>query len=793
MLNDVRLAMRSLLRAPGFTITTVLSLALAAAANAAIFAVVNSVLLKPLPYREPDRLVAVWPQQFQSNDHLEVTRARGGMFSHVASIAPGWTMSLSDGGEPTKVTVGRVSGNLFETLGVPAMLGQAFSEGAARKGNDAVVVLSHALWQRRFGSDPTIIGRPVTLDGAPVTIVAVMPPTFDVLGLRSDAYTPLTLDAGAWYHRLSFSLFLGRLAPGLSVEQAERDYRALMQALRVERKYPDDFARTAAVADLRTAMTGDARASLVLLGAAVAFILLIAAANVGTLQLTRAAARSRDLAIRSALGASRRQLVRQLLVENLVVAAGAAAAGVLTARMLLPLLLAILPDDTPRLAEITIDPLVAALVMLGTVAVGLMVALTPALGITRQRTEPLLRSTRSTEGRGAKRTRAILVAVEVALAVVLTIGAALMVQTLARLHAVDPGFKPGGVLTLHVQPTGAKYRGMVVADYYDRLLERLRGVAGVSEAGAIQHLPFSGYSWTSPLEVEGQSVPAGGRLPTVEARVVTPRYFEAIGQPVVAGRAIERADATRPDVVVVNEALAVTFFGSAQAALGRRMRTRGGMGPGPQMTVVGVVGNVRHTALTSEAGPETYNSVAKNTIPAMMLAIRTDGDPGVLAAAVREAIRSVDRDVPLSAIQSMDAKIAASLGQPRLLFRLLVSFAAIGVLLAVIGVYGVVAYSVTQRWRELGIMTALGAQRERIVRTVLREALAYGIAGLALGIPAALVASRLMTTVVWGVSATDPLTYAAIAVATLAIVTVASLLPALRAARVDPVAALKSS
>jgi putative ABC transport system permease protein len=413
--------------------------------------------------------------------------------------------------------------------------------------------------------------------------------------------------------------------------------------------------------------------------------------------------------------------------------------------------------------------------------------------VTRVRTHPLLRSTTSSEGRGAKRTRAILVAVELALAVVLTIGAALMLQTLARLHAVDPGFRSDGLLTLHVQPTGARYRGMVVADYYERLLERVRGVAGVTDAGAIQHLPFSGYSWTTPVEVEGQPAPAAGeRLPTVEVRVVTPGYFAAIGQPRVAGRVIERADAARPDVVVVNVAMAVKFFGSAEAALGRHLRTRGGMGPGPQSTIVGVVGNVRHNALTMEAGPEIYSSVGRNTIPAMMLAIRTGGDPSAVTAAVREAIRSVDRDVPLSAIQTMDAKIAASLGQPRLLLTLLTAFATLGLLLAVIGVYGVVAYSVAQRWRELGIMTALGAQRGRIVRSVLHEALAYGAAGLTLGLPAAFLASRLMKSVVWGVSATDPMTYASIALSTLAVVTVASLLPALRAARVDPVAALKA-
>jgi predicted permease len=345
---------------------------------------------------------------------------------------------------------------------------------------------------------------------------------------------------------------------------------------------------------------------------------------------------------------------------------------------------------------------------------------------------------------------------------------------------------------MHLQPTADRHRAVSVADYYDQLLERLGAVPGVTAAGAIQHLPFSGYSWTSPVEVEGHGVPPGAALPTVEVRVVTPGYFSAMEQPIVAGRPIERADANRADPVVVNEAFARRFFRSAAASLGRTLRTRGGRGPGPLLTIVGVAGDVRHNALTRAAGPEIYTSVGRNTIPAMMLAIRTSGDPRLLVPVVREAIRAIDPDVPVSNVQTMEAKVAASLGRPRLLLTLLGSFAALGVLLAAVGVYGVVAYSVAQRRKELGIMVALGAERGRIVRSVLRESLVYAAAGLGAGIPAALATSRLMSSMVWGVTPYDPITYASIAVATLLLVVAAAALPALRAAAIDPVGALKA-
>jgi putative ABC transport system permease protein len=793
LLHDVRIALRSLLRAPGFTLTTVLTLAIAAGANAAIFAIVYGIMIKPLPYREPARLVAIWPGHFQSNMDLLLLRERATAFSDIGAVAPGWTMSLTGSGDPTRVTVAKVSGNLFDTLGTQPLLGRPFSENAALPGAPGVIVLSHDFWTRRFGADRGIIGRTIKLDGDPLQVVAVMPREFEVFGLKTDAFTPFTLHASAWYHQLAFSLYVGRLAPGRSLEQADRDYKALIPEIRRERGYPDDYGRTATVADLRASMVGDLNTSLLVLAGAVGLILLIAGANIGTLQLTRAAARSRDLAVLSALGASRGRILRQLLSENALVAVTGGVLGVIIARISLPMIVGLLPAEMPRVREVAIDPLISGGVLLAAIIVGLSVGAIPAFAATRLRTAPLLRVATSSESRGAKRTRASLVSAEVALAVVLTIAAGLMLQTIWRLQRIDTGFKADQVLSLHLQPSGEKYAKLSVADYYEQVLERLRMVPGVKAAGAIQHLPFSGYAWNASLDIQGFEAAAGTSRPVAGLRIATPGYFAAIGQPLLGGREFERADTSRADAVIVNKALASRYYGTPEATLGRTLRIRGGRMESPWMTVIGVVGDVHHTAVTTAAVPEIYTPVGEHTINAMMIAVRTDGDPQSLVASVREAIWSIDRDVPVSDIQTMSDRVGASLGRPRLLLTLLGSFATVGLLLAVVGVYGVVAYSVTQRNRELGIMVALGAERGRIVRSILREALVYGGAGLGVGIPAALLTSRVMKNVVWGVSATDPITYVAITAGTLLLVCAASVMPALRAARVDPVSALKGA
>jgi putative ABC transport system permease protein len=387
---------------------------------------------------------------------------------------------------------------------------------------------------------------------------------------------------------------------------------------------------------------------------------------------------------------------------------------------------------------------VAGAIVAAAGVVTLIVGIAPLFAVRRLSIVPLLRSATTSESARGKRTRGLLVTGEIAAAVVLTIGAGLMIQSVWNLQRVHPGFHGSeSVLTLHLQPSSARLRDTPVAEYYARVLQRVRGIGGVSAAGAIQHLPFSGYSWNATLDVEGHDVPAGASRPVAGLRIVTPGYFAALGQPVLAGRAMEAADASRETAVVVNAVFANRYFGSHAAALGRTLRIRGAGIQGSWMSIVGVVADIRHSSLTAAAAPEIYTSVGKRTIPAMMLAVRVDGEPRALITAVREAIRSVERDVPISDVQTMENRIGGSLGRPRLLMTLLGMFATLGVLIAAVGVFGVVTYSVSRRRRELAIMIALGAARVRVIRSILREGLLFAAAGLLFGIPAAFAASRL--------------------------------------------------
>lgn len=786
------MAVRSLLRRPGFTAMAVFTLAVAAAANAAILAVVYGVLLRPLPYRDPSQLVAVWPGRFQSNADLAWLRDRSPMFTGLAAIAPGWTMSLTGSGDPRKVTVARVSGNLFELLGVQPIAGRVFREADARTGSDQVVILTHDLWTKQFGGDRGIVSRTIALDGDRYEVVGVLPAAFEVFGLKTDAYTTLALDPAAWYHRLSFSLLVGRLAPGRGADQAERDYRALLPGLRQAHNYSNDYGHTARLQDLRSATVGEIRTGLVSLAAAVALILLIAGANVGTLLLTRAAGRTREIAVRSAVGASRSRIMRELLAEGALLSLAGGGIGTLAAWIGMPAFVRLLPPDTPRLGDIAIDWTVAGAVLSAATVVGLLFAVAPALTATRIRTGLLVRAGTSSETRQSKRLRGALVVAEIALAIVLASGAALMVQSFVSLQRVNPGFSPDRVLTLQVLPNNVGYKQARPTNvFYDVLLERLRAVPGVQSAGAIQHLPFSGYSWTAQVDIEGHPVPEGDRRPVVEMRIVTPDYFRAVGQPLIAGRSFAAGDASSQRTVIVNQALARTFFGRESNALNRTLRVSGGGLRTEWMTIVGVVADVRHTSLATPAGPEIYTSVTGTSIPAMMLAIRTEGDPLSLAPAVREAIWSIDRHTPIADLQTLSTMVGASLARPRMIVSLLGGFAVIGLVLALVGVYGVVTSSLAQRTHEIGIRLALGAERRRILRLILKDGVVYAAAGLVLGIPAALAATRLLQTMLFGIEATDVLTYAGLSVSMVAVVLAASYVPARRATRVDPLVALK--
>jgi putative ABC transport system permease protein len=789
--HSMRLALRALRRRPGFSAVAVLTIALGAGTNAVVGSVAYGILIKPLPYSDPDRVVAVWPGRFLSQVDLRYLRERAKTLAHVSAIAPGWTFALTGAGDPSRVTVDRVSGNLFELLGTRPYLGRAIRADEERPGAPRVLALAHSYWRTRFGGDPAVIGRTVRLDDVPHEIVAVMPPGFEVVTTRTDGWTPLPVDRAAFYDSVNVSLLVGRLGDGVTLAQADAEFKALIPAMRADLKYPDTFGQTARIADLRAATTGDVRASVLVLAAAVAFMLLIAGANLGTLLIASGMSRAREFAVHAAIGASRWALVRLQIAEGLVLAALGAAAGIALALAVLPAMVRLLPRDTPRIGEIRLEGVVAAAIVAAALLVAMLCAVLPAIAAGRRRFGTLLREGASTESRTARRARGVMVAAQIALALVLTIGAGLMARTLMHLNRVDAGIDVDRLLTLRLQPTGARYREpSAITSYYDLVLDRIGAVAGVRSAGVIQHLPFSGYNWVDVYEVEGQPIAPGAARPTANNKIVRGPYFEAVGQPLLAGRLFGAIDRATPRAgLIVNRAFAQRHFGGPAAAVGRRIRT--GRAAGTWTPIVGVVGDVRTTALDVPPAPEFYRIAEGNSIPSMMVAVSTPGDPLAVASAVRQAVWSVDRSVPIAEMQTMRALVGATLGRPRLLVTLLAAFAATGLTLGAVGIYGIVAFGVTRRRREIGIRMALGADRRSVVRLMLRESSGYAAAGMVAGLALALASSRLLKGLLFGVPATDPATYGALAGAVAILVTLASYAPARRAASIAPADALR--
>jgi len=790
-LHAARLAFRALVRRPGFSALAIATIALGAGTNAAVSAVAYGVLLKPLPFADPDRLVAVWPRRFMSQVELRFLRERADGLSQIAAVAPGWTFSLTGAGEASKITVDRVSGNFFTTLGTPPHLGRVIQPAEEVPGAPKVLALSYRYWRSRFGGDLSIIGRTVKLDDVPHEIVSVMPASFEVLTTRVDAWAPLPADRTAFYDRLSFSLLVGRLARGVTPEAADARFKALIPVMRDELAYPASFGRTARLENLRTSVAGDLRTSLLVLVAAVTLMLLIAGANLGTLLVAQAAARSREFALHAAIGASRAAIVRLQLFDGLLVAAAGAASGLALAWLGMPLLLALLPRDTPRTGDIHIDATVALTVVTAALLVALVFAIAPSLSGGR-RIVASLREGASTESRSARRMRGAMVSVQIALALVLTIGAGLMVRTLLRLQRVDPGMDVEHVLTMRLQPTSVKYRApAAVVAYYDQVLERVRALPGVRAAGAIQHLPFSGINWVNPYDVEGQPLAPGETRPSAGYKIVAGDYFDAVGQPLLAGRTFTAADrSASPTGLILNETFARRHFGSAAAAIGRRLRT--GRGADGWRPVVGVVGDVHTAALNEPVASEFYEVATGSGMPALMIAVRTSSDPLALAGPVREAISSIDSGVPVADLQPLETMVGASMAQPRLLLSLLGSFATAGLALGAVGVYGVVAFGVTRRRREIGIRMALGASRPSVIRLMLRESATYAAMGLAAGLGLAVAASRSMKGLLFEVSPTDTATYVLLAAGVAMLVAAASYLPARRAASRNPIESLRA-
>jgi predicted permease len=797
-LRDLRHGARLFRQRPGFTAVVVLTLALGIGANAILFSLVNSVLLNPLPYADPGRLVFVAQHREgetyngASYDDYKDFRDRARSFAQLAAVSPQWTFTLTNVSEPQRLRGLYASANLFPALGVSPARGRAYTPEEDRAGAGRVVVISHELWQRQFGGDASVLGKSLALDGEPHTIVGVMPAGFRFFA-ESDLWVPLAqnpvVNRGRGVRLLSI---FGRLGDGVAREQAEAEIVSV--AAQLEGEYAaTNKGFSARVVPLHEHVTGGARPALLVLLGAVGLVLLIACANVANLTLARAASRRREFAVRAALGAGRLALTRQVLTESLLLGAAGGATGLLLAVWGVDLLLAVGPENIPRRAEIGIDSRVVLFTLAVSLLTGALFGLAPALRASRaQLGEALKSGARAGDGPRAARLRSSLVVAEVALSIMLVAGAGLLVRSFVRLLEVDPGFRPDNLVSLAViLPQSSYPQPEQRAQFYRRLEERLKALPGVESVGAVTRLPLGpAGNITSTLAVEGRPAAEGAR-PEVDFRRASPDYFRTMGVPLVAGRffAEEDADESRP-TAIVNEAFARKYW-PGESALGKRVRLGPNSDAAPWITVVGVVGNVRHTGLDSEPRPEVYRHLLTSPPTGPVVVVRTTADPSALVPTLGAAVRELDRGIPAATAQTMREIIARSVAERRFLMLLLAAFAGAALVLASVGIYGVVSNTVAQRTHEIGVRMALGATRRDVLRLVIRQGMTPAVLGLALGLAGALALTRVMRGLLFGVGARDPATLAASALLLAAVALAACYLPARRATKVDPMVALR--
>ena len=790
--GDLRVALRQARKDRTFTIVALATFALGVGANAAMFSVVRSVLLRPLPYAQPERLAAIWPKRTISNAELLYMQQHAASFESVAAFSPGWGVAMTGAGEPRQLDAARVSTNFFGVLGVRPMLGRGFLSGESENGQWSVTVLSHALWLSQFGGDSTVVGRVVDMDGQPCRVIGVMPASFELFQANVDAWLPVQIDPASPFHTGATALAFGRLRRGATLAQATRELSTLAPQMRAAFNYTDDYARGATVVDLHDSLVGDARRSIFVLYAAVAILGLIAVVNVGNLLLAHAVGRRREMAVRRALGAAKAVIVRQLLVQSLMLAAAGGVIGAAVGVAGTDALRTLLAASLPRAGEIHLDLAVVAATAFATIAAGIAFGIGPALVASSVDPDGVLRaSALEAGGHRAARIRQSLVVAQVSLATVLVVGASLMVVSLWRLERVDLGFDPNRVATMLIQPSSGQVRAADATTYFDELARRIAALPDVERVGAAQHLPLSGFNWNGDLQIESQPVAATSAHPRVVWRSVIGDYFGAMRVPLLRGRVFLPTD-TRdaPAVVVVNATMARRFWPDRDP-IGERIKFGNGS-RGDWATVIGVVGDVRSQSADAPAPLEVYRPNAQQRLVFMHYVIRARGNPLAAMAGVRAAVRSLDQTVPIAQVRSLEEVASTPSTTRRMIARLLAAFAALGLFLGAVGIYGVVAYGVRRRTREMGIRAALGAVEGRLTTMVLGEGLRMSSFGIAIGVAAAAVVTRPMRALLFGVSAADPVVYAAVAVTLAGVAIVASLAPARRAARIDPVVALRS-
>ncbi len=801
LVADLRYALRVLHRNRGFALAAVLTLALGIGANAAIFTVVNAVLLRPLPFGEPDRVMMVWLDNRRESIDRDVTsfptftdwETRSREFDGMAAYSSRRYSLTSEGGEPEEVRVTRATWDFFEVLDAPMRMGRGFVPEEDIPGNEGVVVVSHGLWQRRFGSDPQLTGRTIRLAGEPHVVIGVTRPGFTYPD-ETELWVPLAPDSSTRARRGALWLsVIGRLRPGTTVEAAQAEMSGI--ALQLEQEYEQNRNHGVRLEPLHETVVGPVRPALLVLLGAVAFVLLIACANVANLLLARGAARRREVSVRLAVGAGGARLARQMLTESVVLAFIGGMVGLGLAAFGVRALAALAPPGVPRLDGIAVDRTVTAYTFLVAVVTGLLFGLAPALQAARASVSTALRD----EERGAAgrvgRVRPILVMAQVALALVLLTGAGLMLRTFQALGDIDPGFDATATLAVSVSPPAARYRETAqVLDFYDRFMGSLAALPGVRNVGAISTLFLSRLPNMSSIAVEG-APPRAPDDPVVAVvfDAVTPSFFETFGLRLIAGRIPNETETTQtPSVAVVNQSF-VRQFMSEGDVVGRRFTYDNPENPDADwITVIGVIADARRAGPTEPIRPEAYIPHRQFIARSMTLLLRTDRDPLNLVPAVRGVLRALDAELPLSQVATVEQLVARAQSTRRFVLDMLLLFAGLAAVLAGVGIYGVMAYLVSRRTHEVGIRMAVGASRSDVIAMILRDAALQIGPGVLAGIAGAILLARLLRNQLYGVSPADPLTLAVVAILLSAVALFASWLPARRAATTDPLQALRA-
>ena len=800
--QDVRYALRRLFKTPAFTLVAVLTLALGIGANSAIFSVVNGVLLKPLPYHDPDRLVGIYHlsegrRATMSGPNFTDVRKLSTTLADAAAFSRG-RMILTGRGEPVRLDTADVSANLFDVLGVAPVLGRTFRAEENQKDRMRVAILHYGTWQQRFGGDPQIVGRKVTLDGVPTEIVGVTPAGFSYPAGRAlwvpIEYSPafLSEQRGAWYLQT-----VGRAKPGVPLEQVAAEVATIGKQL--AKQYPDSNEGVDMTAlSLHEAIVGDIRKAVLVLLGAVGFVLLIACANVANLLLARAAARESEMAVRAALGANRGRLVRQLLTESVILGIIGGALGLLLAVWGVDVLIGLQPQGIPRLDAVAIDKTVTWFTMGAAVITGVLFGLVPAFVSTRTAIAGTLKEggRGGMTGRSGSRLRSALVVAEMALAVMLLAGAGLLMRSFAKLASVDPGFNVAEALTFELSLPDSRYEDEArQIAFFDQLLPRLRSVPGVQAAGGVISLPLSDSSLVFTFEVAGRPPVPPSQQPAMQVRVATPDYFPTIGIPLKRGRMFTERDRDgSPRVVLLTERAVKQYFPNDDP-IGKTITLGWGRGPGKPPAggeVVGIIGDVKDKGLNEPDPPQIFLPYAQWPVQGMSLVLRTTVPAVSVSEPVRREVYGIDQNIPVANVRTLEQLVAKSISQPRFYMTLLAVFATVALVLAAIGIFGVLSYAVAQRTREIGIRMALGAQQASVLRLVVRHAMLLAGAGVLLGMVAAFFLTGTLASLLFDIRPTDPLTFAAVAGTLGAVALLASYIPARRATRVDPIVALRA-